>query len=166
MKKIMIILSKIILRARSCCKLIFYKVLYGKDFNAKLKTIIYPGTHFVLEPTGKVTIKKGVFINRNCSINSHEMIEIGSNTIIGENVCIYDHNHKYSDRETIIKKQGYTTSPVIIGDNCWIGSNVTILKGVTIGNNCVVGANTLISKSIPNNTIVYNEAKLREKEII
>jgi acetyltransferase-like isoleucine patch superfamily enzyme len=37
--------------------------------------------------------------------------------------------------------------PVIIGDGCWIGANVTILKGVTIGAGSVVAAGAVVTKS-------------------
>ena len=42
--------------------------------------------------------------------------------------------------------------PVHIGNDCWIGANVTILPGVTIGNNCVIGAGSVVTRSIPDNS--------------
>lgn len=90
---------------------------------------------------------------------------IGNGCIFGENVRIYDHNHKFSDTQKSIKEQGYTVKPVLIGDHCWIGSNVTILQGVQIGNNCVIGANCLIYKDIESNTVVMCEQGLIEKPI-
>lgn len=43
--------------------------------------------------------------------------------------------------------------PVNIGDNVWLGVNVTVLKGVTIGENTVMGAGSLVVKDIPANVI-------------
>ena len=52
-------------------------------------------------------------------------------------------------------------APVIIGENCWIGRNVSIMKGVTIGDNCVIAANSVVTKSIPANCIAAgNPAKV------
>ena len=41
-------------------------------------------------------------------------------------------------------KQGYSKGPIKIGSDCWIGSNVTILKGVNIGDNVIIGAGSII----------------------
>ncbi len=108
----------------------------------------------IMSMGGNITIQKGVFFNNFCSVNSLEKIDIGENTLLGENVKIYDHNHIYANRSLAVKDQGYTTGPIRIGKNCWIGSNVVILKNVTIGDNCVIGANNLIYKSVPDNSVV------------
>jgi len=110
---------------------------------------------------GRLKIGKGVFFNNYCSINCLTHIEIGENTIIGENVKIYDHNHKYSFTDKLeIERDNFSLGKVIIGKNCWIGSNVTILKGVEIGDNVIIGANCLLYKSIPPNTIVKHSESL------
>ncbi|MCA1779929.1 MAG: hypothetical protein LC637_11255 [Xanthomonadaceae bacterium] len=44
---------------------------------------------------------------------------------------------------------GFTTAPVEIGNNVWIGAKATITKGVKIGNNAVVGANSVVTSDIP-----------------
>ena len=44
-------------------------------------------------------------------------------------------------------------SKVIIGDNVWLGRDVTICKGVTIGDNCIIGTKSVVTKSIPSNSI-------------
>lgn len=56
--------------------------------------------------------------------------------------------------------QGFSSSEISIGDNCWIASNVVILKGVNIGNNVVIGAGCVIYKDIPDHTIVINKQEL------
>ncbi|KAK5631773.1 hypothetical protein RRF57_007487 [Xylaria bambusicola] len=39
--------------------------------------------------------------------------------------------------------------PVVIGDDCWIGGNTTIMPGVTIGKGCTIGAGSIVTKDIP-----------------
>lgn len=90
-------------------------------------------------------------------------ISIGTGTIFGENVKVYDHNHIYENIDMPIKLQGYSTAPIHIGKHCWIGSNVTILKGVTIGDNSVIGAGCVIYKDVPANYVVVNKQELLYK---
>jgi len=113
-------------------------------------------------PEAKLLIGKNVFFNNNCSINCLDKIEIGSNTMFGEGVKLYDHNHltTISDSELSISKAEFSKAPIIIGKNCWIASNVIILKGVTIGDNSIIGAGCIIHKSVPSNSIVKNNQNL------
>ncbi|WIF72397.1 acyltransferase [Proteus vulgaris] len=105
---------------------------------------------------GKLIIKENVFFNNNCSINVRESIEIGRNTIFGEGVLLYDHDHDYSKGINHLRSS-FITAPIVIGENVWIGSNSIILKGVTIGNNCIIAAGSIITRDIPNNTIIIQK---------
>jgi maltose O-acetyltransferase len=87
-------------------------------------------------------------------------MEIGANSILGEDVSIYDHNHCYSDLTIPFRDQEFCGRHISIGKNVWIGCKVFIGPGVTIGDNVVIGACTVITKSIPPNTIVYSKTTL------
>lgn len=115
---------------------------------------------------GKIYIGRHVFFNRGCSLTSlGASITIGDRTVFGEGVKIYDHNHCYKDVTRTIKEQGFTYAPVKIGSDCWIASNVVILKGVTIGDHAVIGAGCIIYKDVPANTLVVNKQELVMKPI-
>lgn len=115
----------------------------------------------VSHPDSKLTIGKGVFFNNYSSINCLDKITIGDNSIFGEGVRLYDHNHEYGfDPDFFVDKTEFKKRPISIGKNCWIGSNTIILKGVEIGDNCIIGAGCIIHKSIPDNTIVKNSQNL------
>ena len=120
--------------------------------------------HILMFPKAELVIDSSVFFNNYCSVNCLEKISIGENTMFGEGVKLYDHNHAsgYEESILIVSKDQFETAPITIGKNCWIGSNVTILKGVTIGDNVIIGANCLIYKSIASNTVV----KLKTEYII
>lgn len=45
------------------------------------------------------------------------------------------------------------TRPIVIGNKVWIGTNVTVLKGVKIGDGCVIAAGSLVTKDIPANCL-------------
>jgi len=44
--------------------------------------------------------------------------------------------------------------PIHIGNDVWIGGNVTIMPGLTIGNNVVIAAGAVVTKDVPNNSLV------------
>ena len=108
--------------------------------------------------SGKLILHDGVFINNSCSFNCMERIEIGAGTMMGEGVRFYDHDHIYTAEK--IEKWQWTTAPIRVGRDCWIGSNVTILKGVTIGDNTIIGAGCLIRDDVPANSVVYQDRNL------
>lgn len=112
--------------------------------------------------SGKLILHDGVFVNNYCSFNCMERIEVGNGTMMGEGVRFYDHDHVYTAEK--IEKWQWTTAPIRVGRDCWIGSNVTILKGVTIGDNTIIGAGCLIRNDIPANSVVYNDGNLVVKE--
>jgi acetyltransferase-like isoleucine patch superfamily enzyme len=108
-----------------------------------------------------ITIGKNVFFNIGCSFQDRGGISIGDGSMIGMNVTIATLNHGLS-----IETRNITySSPVIIGKNVWIGSNATILPGVTIGENSVVAAGAVVTKDVPKNTVVAGVPAKVVKEI-
>lgn len=108
----------------------------------------------------KLSIGNNVFFNSNCSINCFDEITIGNDCLFGEAVKFYDANHNYKNLNVLISNQGWNTGKIKIGNNCWFGANVIILKNVTIGNNVIIGANCLVYKSIPNDSVVISNQQL------
>lgn len=160
---ILLVRNRIILSSikKSILKMIYRKrFFYGKQFYFRKRF------NLLIEKGGIVQIGDRVFFNNDCSINCVEAIKIGSYTIFGENVKIFDHNHIFNKKEIPVSSQGLSHETVSIGRNCWIGSNVTILKGANIGNNCVIGAGCVISKNIPDQTIVRLNTNQTQEKII
>ncbi|WP_394264916.1 acyltransferase [Bergeyella zoohelcum] len=110
-----------------------------------------------VEKDATLSIGNNVFMNNGCSVNCLEKIEIGENTLFGEGVKLYDHNHEYSSEK--VERQKFKKAPIKIGKNCWLGSNVVVLKGVTIGNNSIIGANVTVYKDIPAHSVVVNKSE-------
>ena len=102
---------------------------------------------------GTLNIGTQFGINSYSRIVAHNQINIGNNVTIGQFVSILDHDHKYGFEGENLQLNGYTTAPIIIGNNVWIADKCTILKGVTIGNNVIIGANTLVNKDVPDNVV-------------
>ncbi len=130
----------------------------------KDKVWIRDDFHIRMGNSGKLQIGENCFFNNYCSINCLGSITIGNDCQFGENVFIYDHNHRYQDKTKLVSAQGYDVGSIKIGNNCWVGSNVTILKDVEIGDNVVIGAGSTIYKSISSNTTVVNHQNLVIKQ--
>ena len=110
--------------------------------------------------SGKIEIGEGVFLNENVSITALESIEIGKNVTIANNVVIVDHDHDYMKHGD----SGFVTGSVVIGADCWIGANSTILKGVTLGERCVIAAGTVVrAGNYPDDSLIYNSRNIEVK---
>lgn len=97
-----------------------------------------------------IAIGKNVFINSGCSFQDQGGVRIGDNTLIGHRVVFATINHGLAPE----KRHTNYPAPIVVGENVWIGSNATILQGVTIGDNAVVAAGAVVTKDVPANTIV------------
>lgn len=106
-----------------------------------------------------VNIEKGATFSRRIRIgdnsgigincNLQGMITIGSNVMMGPEVWIYTRNHKHDSITEPMINQGFEEEkPVVIGDDVWIGSRVTILPGVKIGNGAIIGASSVVTKDV------------------
>jgi len=87
------------------------------------------------------------FINHNAYLMDGAPIKIGSHCFIGPNCGVYTATHPVDTEE---RNRGLEKAKAItIGDNVWIGAEVTILPGVTIGEGCVIGAKSVVTKDVP-----------------
>lgn len=121
---------------------------------------------------GKIIIGDYTQIGVGDVFNAVDNITIGSYVTFAPNVSIDDNNNhpvsptfrKYMrimGDEDSCKWKYADHAPVVIGDNCWIGRNSSIMKGVVIGENSVVAACSVVTKSVPPNSMVAgNPAKI------
>src|SRR5690606_1062643 len=89
-----------------------------------------------------------------------EEISIGNNVLLAPGVFITDHNHGMKANMRI-SEQPCTSSPVVIGDDCWIGTGAVILPGISIGAGAVVGANAVVTADVePTSIVAGNPARV------
>lgn len=113
-------------------------------------------------PGASIKIGDNVGIS-GATIYARSRIIIGDNTNIGGNVKILDNDFHPVDAKARLTddKEQIQTAPIQIGENCFIGCNVIILKGSKIGDNCVVGAGAVVSGTFEDNCVIAgNPAKI------
>ena len=110
----------------------------------------------------KVVIRNGTVMNGPSGIVSKARVEVGAHCQIAKNTTIMDcdlHKHGVAGgKPEDVAKQ------VIIEDHCWIGHNVTILKGVTVGKGCIIGAHSVVTKDVEAGTQVAGVPARKIKE--
>jgi acetyltransferase-like isoleucine patch superfamily enzyme len=100
-----------------------------------------------------LNISEGTTIGRFSHIVALQHITIEKNVLIADKVYISDNIHGYKDTTKAIKDQPIEfKKEVSIGENTWIGENVSIV-GAKIGKHCIVGANSFVNSDIPDYSI-------------
>lgn len=106
------------------------------------------GASFSLKST--IGNNSGIGVNANLGI-----AHIGNNVLMGRDCIAITRNHEFTDKNTLIRKQGYQSEePIYIGDDVWIGHRVIILPGVHIGKGTVIGAGSVVTKDTPEYSVV------------
>ena len=98
---------------------------------------------------GTLTIGTKSNLARDISVNCYLDVEIGDSALIADGVYISDFDHKFDDLAIVIKDQGIAKSRVRIERDVWLGTKVTVCRGVVIGEGTVVGANAVVTKDLP-----------------
>jgi acetyltransferase-like isoleucine patch superfamily enzyme len=96
-----------------------------------------------------IDIGGGTVIGAFTCIHGPGHIKIGESCLIASHVGIYANNHNFADISRRIIDQGVTRKGIVIEDDCWLGTGVIVLDGVTIGQGSVIGAGAVVTKSIP-----------------
>lgn len=81
-------------------------------------------------------------------------VTIGANVIMGQHVVLSGLNHSYENIHLPIRDQPVTVNPISIGDDCWIGANVTIMAGVTVGRHAIIAGGSVVTRDVPSYTLV------------
>jgi acetyltransferase-like isoleucine patch superfamily enzyme len=98
---------------------------------------------------GSIRVGDKTVFGGDGAVNAYLDIDIGRECILADGVHLTDFDHRFDDPATAIRKQGIVVAPVRIGDDCWIGEKVTVLRGVTIGTGSVIGAQTVVNRDVP-----------------
>ncbi|KJU82067.1 acetyltransferase [Candidatus Magnetobacterium bavaricum] len=124
---------------------------------------------------GKISIKNNVFFDKNVEIcaahnavitiddntkifmrftlNAGADVSIGKMVVIAAG-CNVNASERMRKKGVAMQMQDYLHEPIQIGDDVWLGANVSVLKGVKIGNGAIVGANAIVTKDVEPDSIV------------
>lgn len=109
-----------------------------------------------------ISVGKNFYTNHNVTILDGAKVTFGDNVFIAPNCVFSTAGHAIDSDQRIHGLE--IALPITVGDNVWIGTNVSVLPGVTIGSNSIIGAGSVVNKDIPEGVIaVGNPCKVIRK---
>lgn len=121
------------------------------SYGARIQTLdIYNGQR--LHP--KLIIEDNVSIQPYFTALIEDTLWIRKGARIAQYCSIVTNNHGMdAEANLLYGQQPLTTAPVVIGEESWIGLNVTILPGVEIGKRAIIAAGSVVTKNVPSYSI-------------
>ena len=111
------------------------------------------GNLYLVADGGRIEIGDHCFFNTGSCVTAVESVKIGSNCKFGNNLVIVDHDHNFKNEGS----SEFISSKVVIGNDNWVGANVTILRGTQIGNGCVIAAGSVVKGIIPDGSRIIQK---------
>lgn len=118
----------------------------SSEFCVQNKAIISYGADIIAFEGGKISIGAS-FINSNCKLRC-------ADSIIIKDDCVISHDFTAMDFDGHTLNGADDRTGIVIGNHVWIGTRVTVLKGVTIGDGAVIAAGSIVNKNVPPHTLV------------
>lgn len=113
-----------------------------------------------------VEIQKGAHVGRNCKISSHsficEGVRVEDEVFIGHGVMFINDKYPRATTEggSLQTEADWKVIPTVVQSRASVGSNATILCGVTIGQGSIVGAGAVVTRDVPPGiTVAGNPAR-------
>lgn len=122
------------------------KSLFGTANNAWIEPPFYCDYGY------NIHVGKNFYANHGCVFLDTAAITIGDNVMLGPSVNISAATHpmEVEPRNKGLEK----ASPIVIGNNVWIGMAAQILPGVTIGDDVVVATGAVVTEDVPSGVLV------------
>jgi acetyltransferase-like isoleucine patch superfamily enzyme len=116
----------------------------------------------VQSKNGDIEIGKSVSIGANGSVVSWSGIRIGDHALIAGGCSISAGRFDFDDMSgNISDQEGYSTGPIVIEENVWLATRVTVLDGVRVGKGSVISAGSVVTGNIPPWSVAHgNPAKV------
>ena len=122
------------------------KIIYGGNINIGERCDISEYS-MILSYGGCIIMGNDCSVNPFVILYGHGDLTIGNGVRIASHSVFIPSNHNFEDVNEYIFEQGETSRGIIVEDDVWIGTRVTILDGVTIRQGCVIAAGAVVTKS-------------------
>lgn len=103
-------------------------------------------------------LRDRVTIGSDCSLNPHitmaGRVVLGDGVRIASHAALYGFNHNFDRLDCPIWMQGLTEVGIVVEDDVWIGTHVSVCDGVTVGAHSVVAAGAVVTRDVPPYSIV------------
>ena len=164
----MISIRYIIGRACLCLPIIrhwqfVYKLLGVHSIGSNCKYFI--GNPVLIGSYKNIWMHENAEIERGCFLLAKDRIELGENSTLAYGVTILTHADPNGPKNKLSKLYPPKQAPVIIGRDCWIGANATILPGVRIGDFAIVAAGSVVTKDVPSGVVVAGNPAVIKKNL-
>lgn len=100
---------------------------------------------------GSSMLVRADYIGPNTTVVSRASVTIGSGSKLAENVVVRDGNHDHSVPLAAMK---FTQSPIVIGEDVWLGASSVVLAGVTVGSRSTVAAGAVVTRNVAEDSVV------------
>lgn len=98
-----------------------------------------------------ISVGENFYTNHNVTILDGAKVTFGDNVFIAPDCMFSTAGHSIDTEQRNLGLE--IALPITVGDNVWIGTNVSVLPGVTIGSNVVIGAGSVVNRNIPDGVI-------------
>jgi acetyltransferase-like isoleucine patch superfamily enzyme len=108
------------------------------------------GATIAIYGRGRIELGRDSFVGHRCTLAAHRSIVLGRGAFLAEMVSVRDHDHLVGAPPSSGK---FEIAPVEIGEDAWIGSKATVVRGARVGQGCVVGANAVVLGELAPHTV-------------
>lgn len=136
-----------------------WRVWLLRLFGAKI------GKNVIIRPSVKITypwkltIGDYSWIGDNADLYTLGEIVIGDNTIISQKCYLCTGSHDYLSEDFVI-----TQEKIVIGNSCWLATDVFVAPGIIVGDNCVVGARSSVFNNLPPNSVCVGSPAIKVRD--
>lgn len=127
----------------------FYRGLFR---SAGKSLMIYPNVYIIF--SHRMSVGQRVAINVGTYIDAGGELEMGDHVMIGPHCVISSREHSIEPTGVPMCYQPVRYGKIVIGNDVWIGANVSIRGGVKVGDGSVVAAGAVVVEDVPPNSIV------------